>query len=495
MKETNTKRKVILNKMFPNAAYMTTYENIGHETINLFRANDGYYYIHLNPNGTCNLDNVDVLNLSKIGNGLWRVMSKAVNCKRLDAAKIFGKDKNQLRYDTQMDKDNICYGYYANGEGITVDKYFERNVTMKGEPEKDLFATFKCDGVYKPKYGKPIFISVNDCKTNYDHLKTHYKYYQLKNINKWGSACRIINIFGDDLTELQKIIADDNLWMQEPLLSFQEQYDELKNNSGYEEENYFTFLGVEKQELQYSNALVKILKFNSDFLSDFLSNLSGDDCKNNKFEILREEKSIDLLFRDLDKKNGKIFVIENKIDANVTLSEEKMKVEEQVEKWIKKMENITDEEWSQDQLDIKNKILSRIVNKKDNLTSQLSKYYVIAVYWALKNGWDNEKISKDVHCYFLCPEYHKYNYKVNNEGFLDSNFALSGMYKLITYKKIKEIFDNFSKDNLSDHQRFLFDDFISAISALAKARDDSMELKMIKMFIDRYNEIKVEQHK
>lgn len=226
-----------------------------------------------------------------------------------------------------------------------------------------------------------------------------------------------------------------------------------------------------------------------------MSKLSGEDCKNNKFEILREEKSIDLLFRDLDKKNGKIFVIENKIDANVTLSEEKMKVEEQVEKWIKKMENITDEEWSQDQLDIKNKILSRIVNKKDNLTSQLSKYYVIAVYWALKNGWDNEKISKDVHCYFLCPEYHKYNYKVNNEGFLDSDFALSGMYKLITYEKIKEIFDNFSKDNLSDHQRFLFDDFISAISALAKARDDSMELKMIKMFIDRYNEIKVEQHK
>ena len=76
--------QVILNNMFPNAAYMTTYENIGHETINLFRANDGYYYIHLNPNGTCNLDNVDVLNLSKIGNGLWRVMSKAVNCKRLD---------------------------------------------------------------------------------------------------------------------------------------------------------------------------------------------------------------------------------------------------------------------------------------------------------------------------------------------------------------------------------------------------------------------------
>lgn len=483
MQETNAKRKVILNNVFPNAGYMTTYDNIGHETVNLFKADEGYF-IHLNAYGTYNkqYDYLDVLNLAYVSDGLYKVISKAVDCCVFDGASISGKDpeKRKKRFDKQ--KDAIHY------DDIPVYKFFEKNRTMKGLEEKDLFVTFEAKGIYEPKQN--IYVAFKNCKS----LNDSNNIYRLKDKIKFSSACRIEKLSRNDQDVLFGMIDNNDIWQEEPIKSLNGKIVALNSNKN-NEENYFTFLGVEKQELQYSNALVKILKFNPDFLSDFLSKLSGEDCKNNKFEILREEKSIDLLFRDLDKKNGKIFVIENKIDANVTLSEEKMKVEEQVEKWIKKMENITDEEWSQDQLDIKNKILSRIVNKKDNLTSQLSKYYVIAVYWALKNGWDDKKISKDVHCYLLCPEYHKYNYKVNNEGFLDSDFALSGMYKLITYEKIKEIFDNFSKDNLSDHQRFLFDDFISAISALAKARDDSMELKMIKMFIDRYNEIKVEQHK
>lgn len=36
------KRRVILNKVFPNASYMTQLGNLGHEIINLFKEDTGY---------------------------------------------------------------------------------------------------------------------------------------------------------------------------------------------------------------------------------------------------------------------------------------------------------------------------------------------------------------------------------------------------------------------------------------------------------------------
>ena len=474
------KRKVILNNVFPQASYMTTTDNLGHETINLFKADEGFF-LHLNANGTYpNLDSesVDVLNLSHVGKGLYQIISKAVNCNVFKGAKIIGKDFGEKRYNEQ--KEAI---HYAD---IPVYKFFESNVTMQGKIEKDLFATFKCDCIVEPK--KSIFIAFKDSNVLED---TTHNIFKLNDITKFSSQCRISNFTDRDSKLLEDIILSD-LWKDKPVCSFLEKYDELKEKSSDGEENYFSFLGVDKQELQYSNALIKILKFKPQFLSDFLKKLSNKDCENNDFDILREEKSIDLLFRDLDKENGKIFIIENKIDASVTLSEYGMKLEEQVEKWIRIIDNIKkDAPLNKEQGKLKDDILKLVESSKGQEASQLSKYYVVAVYWALKAGWRENKIKEDICCYFLCPEYHRFNYKTKN-GRLDINLALSEQYQLTTYKDILNIFDNFSSNGLTDHQKFLLNDFISAISMLAKERDDSMELKMIRLFIERYEKIKTE---
>ena len=156
-----------------------------------------------------------------------------------------------------------------------------------------------------------------------------------------------------------------------------------------------------------------------------------------------------------------------------------------------KIENVTDEE-AQGQSNVMERILSLICEEKEKQTSQLSKYYIIAVYWAFKAGWDENKIREDIYCYFLCPEYHRFNYKTKKRK-LDMALALSEKYQLITYKNILEIFKDFSFVGLTNHQEFLLSDFISAISMLAKERDDSMELKMIRLFIERYEKIKTRQ--
>ena len=182
---------------------------------------------------------------------------------------------------------------------------------MQGQEEKDLFATFKCDGIYEAK--ERIYIAVGRGK-QYSGITNLYT---LKDKKEWRSSCRMINIAGTDLIDLQSVVSQNDLWQTEPLPSFEERYEELKKKSEKGEENYFTFLGVEKQELQYSNALIKILKFKPEFIPELLYELSKKDCKNNKFDILREEKSIDILLRDLDREIGKIFIIENKIDASI----------------------------------------------------------------------------------------------------------------------------------------------------------------------------------
>ena len=68
------KRKVILNNVFPNARYMTAVDNLGHETINLFKADNGFY-LHLNANGTSVnkiRTNVCILLTKRKGYGIMR---------------------------------------------------------------------------------------------------------------------------------------------------------------------------------------------------------------------------------------------------------------------------------------------------------------------------------------------------------------------------------------------------------------------------------------
>lgn len=471
------KRKVILNKVFPNASYMKGLGNLGHEIVNLFKEDTGKFYIHLNPNGTYwDKEPVDVLNITEAGKGLYQIISKAVNCRVFRGARTIGRNKGEDRYKQQI-------GQFKYG-GEYIEEYFDQNVTMQGNLEKDLFVTFECDeGIYEPK--ESIYIAFNE--SNLPENKP--KLYKLG--MNWGRrTCRRYINEADDMIKLMEIIDSNDLWKDSPIDTFGNRKRELEQKSASTEENYFTFLGVDKQELQYSNALIKILKFKPQFLSDFLRALSNKNCNNNHFDILREEKSIDLLFRDLDGKDGKIFIIENKIDAGVTLSDNGMELDEQVDKSIRKIENVQEKmPLTDEQRWLKNKILTLVERSKGQETSQLSKYYIIAAYWALKAGWSEDKINKDIYCYFLCPKYHSFNYKTKN-GMLDMNLALSEKYQLITYEDILRIVDNFSKNGLTDHQKFLLNDFISAISMLAKERDDSMELKMIRLFIERYEKIK-----
>lgn len=467
------KRKIILNNVFPDATYNTG-NNLYHETINLFKSDNEDSFIHLNANGTYNKkEPVDVLNVARAGKGLYQILSIAENCKVFAGAKKTGKDKGEERYNAQRGK--ITYG------GLLVEDYFADNKTFYGEKEKDLFVTFKCDGIYEPD--STIYIAFNKCVQSKSAVIS-----EKISKEKFSATCRIVDLTDEDQEKIRKILPDEQ--SRRKVGTFEQRYNELKEKSEISyEENYFSVLGVDKKELQYSNAIAKILQFREEWISKFIKEvLHVENCKQNAFEIKREEKNTDILFRDLTKETGKIIIIENKVEAGLTLSKynnlgDQAKAVFRDVFSVKKGKEGQNENWE----NYNDKILAG----KDSLPSQLSKYYLYALCWALKAGWSKEQIENNIYCFFLCPNYHEKMYPVDNKK-LNIPYTFADKYKMITYSTIKEFFEEKKGKNeksLTQHQKFIVEDFIDAVSVLAKDRDDSVELSMIRMFIERHDKL------
>ena len=462
--------KIILNNMFPKASYDDG-NNIYHEVINLFLADNEKYYLYLNANGEYDgKEPVNVINVVRVCSGLYKVLSVAIGCKK-------GNDEIK----------NIKYN------GISLDKYFENNHKLRN---KVTYYTFECDkeNVYVPKENIYIaFKKFGTTDSENNQIITNDKIIKLKDLEKFSSSCRICNITPTDKSSLLKDIINNitNIINITNITNHKIPCDKLQTMANtklnFKEENYFSFLGVEKNELQYSNAIVKLLNFKKDGKMSFLNELFkesniNNSAVNNDFEVLREEKNIDILFRNLDPKDGKIVIIENKIDASLTLSDKGSDIKTQASKIFK---DVFGKELNNNNTNA-SAIFNRILKGNENNPSQLSKYYLYAVAWALKAGWSDTKIEEDIICFFLCPEYYK---EIYNKNFFNK-YAFGNKYTLITYKNLLKVFDNKAKLCLSKNQLFIYEGFIDAISSLASDRDDLIERTMIKRFIDRHNAIK-----
>ena len=468
------KPKIILNNVFPDATYNTG-KNLYHETINMFQTDDGKFFLHLNANGTYDKkESVDVLNVARAGKGLYQILSVAENCTVFAGAEKTGKDKGEERYNAQRGK--ITYG------GLLVEDYFADNKTFYGEKEKDLFVTFKCDGIYEPD--STIYIAFNKCVQSNSTVIS-----EKISKEKFSATCRIVDLTDEDQEKIRKILPDEQ--SRRKVGTFELRYNELKEKSEISyEENYFSVLGVDKKELQYSNAIAKILQFREGWISEFIEKvLQVENCKQNAFEIKREEKNTDILFRDLTKGAGKIIIIENKVEAGLTLSKYN-NLGDQAKAVFRDVFSV--DKGKEEQNENWKNYNDKIPAGKDLLPSQLSKYYLYALCWALKAGWSAEQIKDNIYCFFLCPNYHENMYSVNDKEKLTIPYAFADKYKMITYSTIKDFFETVKGENekdLTKHQKFIVEDFIDAVSVLAKDRDDSVELSMIRMFIERHDKL------
>lgn len=292
-------REIIINKMYVGN-YLSEGDNIGHEIINLYKADDGKNYIYLNSQGFIDLSHgknrLTILLVRKFASKIYKVLAKAEGIKVLDFA-----DKNLPK--EQRYKGQVALGLTYGGVSL-VDLFNENSYRGSFDEDKNVYTTFVADMVIKPK--NQIYITDDESVSddNIFFIRTN-KGFGKQTLREFYNEHEKPESF----TDLNKIIENKELWEETNATQTIYEFPEI------EKDIYFNFLKIIRQEdneLAFSNMFAYFFNINRDAFSKFTQEVLSVDIQTD-FIIEREKKNIDLLISD--KKNA--VVIENKIKSSI----------------------------------------------------------------------------------------------------------------------------------------------------------------------------------
>ena len=293
-------RCILVIKMY-NGDYLNEGSNIGHEVINLFRADNGRHYIYCLPGGTIGVSKdgkvTDILLVQNVGNNTLKVLARINN---ISSDQHIAK---HCRFSKEEIKQNV------------INYALEQNVTYNQKPISSIFVANKYNSeqdissvnftfeVESEQYREPL----NDI-----YLTSKTGQYALSN-TKFRQTEYFTSANKEDFRTLCALIDDDTIWQNEDTAPF-------VNNRTPNPDRY-TFLTLchkEYDELSYSNMLAYYLENNPAILQDFVNKILGLPFKA-PFSIKREYKHTDILIENAD---GAI-ILENKIKSGINgLSED-----------------------------------------------------------------------------------------------------------------------------------------------------------------------------
>ena len=343
---THMSREIIINKMYVGG-YLLEGDNIGHEIINLYKADDGKNYIYLNSQGTIELSHgsnrITVLMVRKFASKIYKILAKAEGITILDFAN--SKLPRKERYEGQ-DALGLAYG------GVSlVDLFNENSFRGSLEDEKDAYTTFVADRVIKPK--NQIYI------TDDESLSGEYTFFIRTNKGFGKQTLREFyheNKKPESFTDLNQIIENKGLWEKANTTQVISELPEPQKNPNF---NFLKIIRQEDNELAFSNMFAYFFDINRAAFSRFAQEVLSVDIQTD-FTIEREKKNIDLLISD---KNNAV-VIENKIKSSI------------------------------------NGINERHDIYSNQVQSQLNKYYQFVTT-------DDEYCKKTVSCFIFSPNYNR----------------------------------------------------------------------------------------
>lgn len=414
----NKGRTIILNKCFQDTGYTIYGENIAHEAINKFAADDGYRYFFLCDDG--------------------KIRSKTI----LDGTYINSDDKNYCIEKAELisyskyesgDKGRYCLTQWVNKLSL-VSVEDESKITYKDIPVRKIFK----ENSFTKKTGFMIIKSSNEelfpCVT----FKSEGQCKKPKNIGEklfqyddptfTTPLCKMMRQFIIEGTELfnaiEAIIKGSNFEEEKPL-NFESELPE--------ENSILSIIGRKERETYVSSLIAYLFQCAPKVLEKFL------DCKLGNYSIYREEKNVDILVRE----ENKIIVIENKINASVN--------EEEKKDWDKLINSKE-----------KNEVLINKINKlipDDRKPSQLQKYYKLACYYACLQGLDIQ----NVQCFLLCPEYKKTHYDVAR-----NKYAAGDKYVIKSYKELYDAIIDINLSGLPEFKKEIAHDIKRTISGFTQ---------------------------
>lgn len=438
--------EILINRMYVGS-YLENQHNIGHEVINLLRADgdvdengDGKNYIYVQPYGTMSIEhnnkidtiiltrNTGIINTFEVLAQAWDLEQIVKIEKSSHKKEIKNITKKQIDY---IKVNNITYNnkllneiYYSNTFQQEVCVSFKANKLRK--PKNPMFIYFgKDDDTQKLKVlkdkGTVIYLNTQDIEfiDKSDRVikpvnapKSSLKMY----INKAGQT----NAF----KTLQKILENADFWQDK---NTTQNALEVRRFYKYDKCNFIDLIDKQNAEATYSNLFKHIFESDYELFKKFAKDILGIDDISDNYKVEREEGHIDLLITD---KNN-VIVIENKIKSGIN--------------------------------SIKYDIHGDIIG------SQLNEYYQYVKKYKKKNEW----------FFIFAPDYNQIN--------TDKIKYIPNIYKVIPYSKIYEFFNNLSYEDSCKYSRKIqyFYEFIYAIEKHIDSVDNTLEIETHKKFIQK----------
>jgi hypothetical protein len=349
--------------------YLTN--ELGHEIINLFDADDGKHYIYVNPRGYVNekkYGKIDTILLVRhVKDFQVEIIAKASKLRLFNGATDVHLSHDNIKYnqalkDTKKKQNNECNSIRYGGKKL-VDIF---GFNTPGDKQYVL-VTYEAGDFRRTKKNEYIDFKnkeiVGEAEMPRQPLTVYY-YPKKENGEKIYAHL------------LKKIIEDDTKWESKKNSQKKIKIDEeIKDNF-----NYLNIIGKADDELAFSNWFHYYLK-NISILNSFAKEVLSMNgaVKIDKFsaktEVLREKERIDLLVIDADSKQ--MLVIENKIKSGIN-RRKKAKNQTQDSGKNKKDQDEMEEEKTEDvcQLAGYRKSAQGIAREKGILDVNRIKYYI-----------------------------------------------------------------------------------------------------------------------
>lgn len=450
----NNKQKrtaILINTVFAGG-YAYNKNNLPHEVINFFRADNDNFYISTTPSSVIDADiQLETIIFVRSTNtpGWVEVLAKADTDEEIETFV-----KNVKLYQGGNVKDIGDYVERINNEeknngAISYNKKSIQEIHKNNAHDNQIVVTMKVKSICLPK--KTFYLKTNgpddEISTNIFKDKNltgkkianqSMRMYLYKKDNDYyfeGSAkgknkkSHLIN------TKLKEIIDDTNreYWKTQdetPKLD-QKSLKELKPN-------FFKITRQQDNEVMFSNMFYYLFSSYPKLMVNFINCISNNIINVDENSIIeREKEHMDL--RIIDDKN--YIIIENKIKSGIN--------------GLKKDKETND--FKKDE--------------KEKYRSQLSDYYAAAEE---RNTAD--KKDRKIQGFIFVPDYNPITEKYLKK------YSCGNSYKPIAYSTISDFFNNYK-----DLEDIYFEDFKKAIKKHTESVDDEFRQELMQRFIDRTN--------
>lgn len=462
MNNANNKIGIVINRMYVGN-YLSN--NIGHEVINLFKADNGGHYVYLNSRGNLAKEHEGrigtMLFVKYYTKGVVEVIGKAVGLEEADG--VIGSLSRNLD-EENAELSNLQKEYINKQEnGISYNGASVLDI-FKGAGQQSIYITYRAEAVYRTKKGKQILICFGDAQ---EVTSEDAKIIVLKDYKQAKASLKQYiypSSQNEDYEKLMLLIDDSFYWEDKCVQKVKDEFEELKDSLNVERKiSLFDICLIQNDENRFSNALKFFMEKYPDLWRKFFRFGKYHNYDGNNNKISKEEYPINITLKPK-------WFVKREYDTTIKSYDEEdqtLKTSSnsgRIDLFISDGENV---------VVIENKIKSGI-NKGNSASegkTQLDRYVKYVKHLKSKNN----KLGNDAY-FILAPNY----------NIPEIEKTLRNEYKVITYKNIYEFLNGSKELENDDNLKAFFD---AMHRHTHENVNDYLYYEMMQKFVSRINEI------